>query len=189
MGNVHAGKSAAVPSFFDGPVGGPGTSPAGNPQGAGWGCLQRNEPVYIDYASCIDGYIADETRMFCVGRMPEDMRAAYEAALARARPGVLWEELYQCALEVVADAGLADFFMGPGPDRVRFVGHGVGLELDELPVLAPKLRQPLEAGMVFALEPTFVFPGGAVGIENTHLVEATGIRTLTRAPREIVCVS
>ena len=69
------------------------------------------------------------------------------------------------------------------------MGHGVGLELDELPVLAPKLRQPLEAGMVFALEPTFVFPGGAVGIENTHLVEASGIRTLTRARREIVCVS
>ena len=87
--------------------------------------------------------------MFCVGRMPEDMRAVYEAALAveaavlaRARPGVLWEELYQRALEVVADTGLGDFFMGPGPDRVRFVGHGAVVRANRKALCAPMAANP-----------------------------------------------
>jgi Xaa-Pro dipeptidase len=72
---------------------------------------------------------------------------------------------------------------------VRFIGHGVGLELDELPVLAAgDLR--LEEGMVFALEPKFVLPGlGAVGIENTWLVGREGVTPLTVAPDDIVTVA
>ncbi len=78
--------------------------------------------------------------------------------------------------------------MGYGPAQVRFVGHGVGLELDELPVISPN-DLLLEQGMVFALEPKFVFPGlGAIGIENTWTVTADGIERLTRAPEEIVVV-
>jgi Xaa-Pro aminopeptidase len=78
--------------------------------------------------------------------------------------------------------------MGHGPAQVRFVGHGVGLELDELPVLSPN-DLALEPGMVFALEPKFVFPGlGAIGIENTWTVGAAGAERLTLAPEEIVVV-
>ena len=76
--------------------------------------------------------------------------------------------------------------MGYGPAQVRFVGHGVGLELDELPVLSPN-DTVLEEGMVFALEPKFVFPSvGAIGIENTWQVTADGIERLTTSPEEIV---
>lgn len=78
--------------------------------------------------------------------------------------------------------------MGLGKDRVRFVGHGVGLELDEFPVFAPGLKMPLQQGMVFAWEPTFVFPEGAVGIENTHVVTEKGVQTLTDGPQEIICL-
>jgi Xaa-Pro aminopeptidase len=68
--------------------------------------------------------------------------------------------------------------MGPPDGQVRFVGHGVGLELDELPVLAPGFDEPLRAGQTLAVEPKFVLPGlGAVGIENTWAVaEGGGVR-------------
>jgi Xaa-Pro aminopeptidase len=77
-------------------------------------------------------------------------------------------------------ARLGDFFMGPPGDQARFVGHGVGLELDELPVLAPGFKAPLRAGQTVAIEPKFVFPGaGAVGIENTFVVREGGGEKLT----------
>jgi Xaa-Pro aminopeptidase len=77
-------------------------------------------------------------------------------------------------------ARLGDFFMGPPGDQARFVGHGVGLELDELPVLAPGFKASLRAGQTVALEPKFVFPGaGAVGIENTYAVTDGGGEKLT----------
>ena len=114
---------------------------------------------------------------------------AIEAAiLDKVRPGTIWEDLYLLALDKAEQAGLSEHFMGMGRDRVRFVGHGVGLELDEMPVFAKGLKQELEPGMVFALEPKFVFPEGAVGIENTHLVTESGVETLTRADTDIVCV-
>jgi Xaa-Pro aminopeptidase len=70
--------------------------------------------------------------------------------------------------------------MGPLGDQSRFVGHGVGLELDEPPVLAPGFEAPLQAGQVVAVEPKFVFPGlGAVGVENTWVVAAGGGEKLT----------
>ena len=72
--------------------------------------------------------------------------------------------------------------MGPAGDQARFVGHGVGLELDELPLLAPGWDAPLVAGQVVAVEPKFVFPGrGAIGIENTWLVSQGGGEKLTAA--------
>jgi Xaa-Pro dipeptidase len=77
--------------------------------------------------------------------------------------------------------------MGAGDERVTFVGHGIGLEIDELPLLARGWDEPLEEGMVFALEPKFVFPGeGAVGIENSYLVVGDGVERLTNAPEELV---
>ena len=95
-------------------------------------------------------------------------------------------ELYQAALAAAAADGLGEYFMGHGDGQVRFVGHGVGLELDELPVLADSVLELVE-GMVFALEPKFVLPGlGAIGIEDTWLVTSAGPECLTPAPTHIV---
>jgi Xaa-Pro aminopeptidase len=77
--------------------------------------------------------------------------------------------------------------MGHGADRVRFLGHGVGLEIDELPVLAPGFDSPLEVGNVIAVEPKFVFPGrGAVGIENMYAVTSDGWEQITTASEELI---
>ena len=105
-----------------------------------------------------------------------------------ARPGVACEELYNKAVEVVSKAGFADYFMGVG-QKAKFVGHGIGLEINEAPVLAPRIRQELESGMVFALEPKVVLPGvGPVGIENSWAVTADGVEKLTEAPEEIIAL-
>jgi len=80
-------------------------------------------------------------------------------------------------------------FMGADGQRVRFIGHGIGIELDEFPFIASGQTLVLEEGMVIALEPKLIFPGeGVVGIENTHLVTAQGLEKLTRFDDGIIFV-
>jgi len=110
-----------------------------------------------------------------------DVALAIQAEVGRGlRPGSTGEALWERARAMAEEAGLGDRFMGPPGDQARFVGHGVGLELDELPVLAPGSEAQLVAGQVVAVEPKFVFAGrGAIGIENTWLVTDGGGEKLT----------
>ena len=194
-GHLLAGASAAVPSYLSSPTGGTGLTPA-FAQGASRHAIQAGEPVLVDYLFAPDGYIVDQTRIFAVNSLPADLFRAHEAMLAvqaavmaAARPGVTGDELWQLAVDTAAGWGLADHFMGDGPDGVTFVGHGVGLELDEWPVLAVRQKLPLQVGMVVALEPKAIFAGrGVVGIENTHVVTQTGLERLTHLPDQIVVV-
>ncbi len=191
-GVVAAGEAAAEPSYFDGPAGGRGLSEAA-PMGASTRPIRRGEPILIDIGCCIDGYTIDQTRTAVIGTLPADLRAAYETAVAIVRrtetllkPGAIPEALYAEALAMADEAGLAGHFMGYGQDQAKFLGHGIGLEIDEWPVLARGFRAPLEAGMVIAVEPKFTFPGrGVVGIENTYVVTETGCRTLTRSEEKL----
>ena len=97
--------------------------------------------------------------------------------------------LYDIAVEIAKEAGFADKFMGTG-QQAKFIGHGIGLEINEAPVLAPRMKQPLESGMVFALEPKIVIPGvGPVGIENSWVVTNEGIEKLTNCNEEIIELS
>ncbi len=192
-GQLLTGVSGAVPSFLDTPLAGTGLS-AAVAQGVSFKAIGRGEPVVFDFVPALDGYIADFTRMFVArraagrARARPRRRAAGAGGRGRLRPPRrhLPRALRGCARGRRRRRGWRAHFMGYGPAQVRFVGHGVGLELDELPVLSPN-DLVLEEGMVFALEPKFVFPGvGAVGIENTWVVTAGGIERLTRAPEEIV---
>jgi Xaa-Pro dipeptidase len=189
-GQLLTGASGAAASYPDTPLAGTGLSPA-VAQGVSFKLIGRGEPVVFDFVPVREGYIADFTRMFVLGEAPDEMRRAYEASgaiqaavAAAARPGVSCGVLYETAVAGAAAAGLGEYFMGHGAGQVRFVGHGVGLELDELPVLAaggPELQE----NMVFALEPKFVMPFGAIGIENTWVVTAAGIERLTIAEERI----
>jgi Xaa-Pro aminopeptidase len=96
--------------------------------------------------------------------------------------------VWEAARAAAEDAGLAASFMGHGAGQVPYVGHGIGIELDELPVLTGSSLE-LEPGMVFALEPKFVLPGlGAIGIENTWVVTGHGVERLTLAPDVVTVV-
>jgi Xaa-Pro dipeptidase len=194
-GHLMAGESAAVPSYMVSPTGGPGLNPA-IAQGPGTRPIRAGEPILVDYLFAPDGYIVDQTRIFAIGSLPADLVYAHQAMLAvqaavvmAARPGVPAGQLWEVAEATAGEHGLAEHFMGYGADRVRFVGHGVGLELDELPVLAAGQDQALEAGMVIALEPKAIFPGrGVLGIENTHVVTESGLERLTPFSDELVTV-
>jgi len=194
-GHLMAGPSAAVPSFLASPTGGASVSPA-VAQGAGFRKIQRNEPILLDYVFAWQGYISDHTRIFCLGRPPQFLVEAHahmldvqERIKAMAKPGAVTGELYAAGVEIARSKGLADHFMGAGDDRVRFIGHGVGLELDEFPFLAEGQQTPLQKNMVIALEPKLIFPGkGVVGIENTHRVTEDGLEQLTLAEQQIISV-
>jgi Xaa-Pro aminopeptidase len=192
-GVILSGAAAAVPAFFDGPAGGEGISRA-NPQGAGNSRFERNSPILLDVGCCVDGYVIDQTRTAVIGKLPDELQRAYEVteSIAREterqmRPGVVCEDLYDMSLKMAEDAGLLDHYMGYKDDRARFLGHGIGLELDELPVLAERFKTRLAPGMVIATEPKFTFPGqGVVGTEDSYLITETGWERLSLTKQGLI---
>ena len=193
-GQLLAGVSGCVSSYLDTPLAGTGLSPS-VAQGASFRRIGRGEPVVFDFVPVRDGYMADFTRMYSLGPLGAELMRAFDAALrvqeaatAAARPGAACRVVWEAALAAADAAGLAGNFMGHGAGQVPYVGHGIGIELDELPVLTGSGLE-LEPGMVFALEPKFVLPGlGAIGIENTWVVTAGGVERLTRAPDVVTVV-
>ncbi|HEY0829320.1 MAG TPA: Xaa-Pro peptidase family protein [Bacilli bacterium] len=194
-GMVGSGRAAAMPTYFDGPAGGEGLS-AASPQGAGRKQIERDEPILIDIGCCIDGYVIDQTRTVCIGKLPEDLTRAYDLSEEilrntehKLKPGTVCEDIYLEAYELAKIFGLSANFMGYGEDQVKFLGHGIGLEIDELPILAKGFKTPLEPGMVIAIEPKFSFPGrGVVGIENTYVITDSGFDKLTFSREGIIRV-
>jgi Xaa-Pro dipeptidase len=195
-GHIMAGPSAAVPSFLASPTGGIGLSPA-IAQSAGFKKIAPHEPVLVDYAFVHDGYISDQTRIFCIGSIPDHLSQAHDTMLElqeyikrAALPGVTGAEVYDLALDFVRERKVEKYFMGSGNRRIRFIGHGVGLELDEYPFLAKGQQTVLEEGMTLALEPKLIYPGkGVVGIENTHLVTKNGLEQFGKFKEDITILS
>ncbi len=191
-GHLLSGDAAAVPSYLASPTGGAGGSGVIG-QGAGFRKIGVREPVLVDYVFALDGYISDHARIFSIGPVSRKLQKAHAAMLEiqeeikmAAKPGVITGELYEKMIALAAQKGYQEHFMGVGERRIRFTGHGVGLELDEYPFIAKGQQLALQAGMVIALEPKTIFPGiGTVGIENSHLVTARGLEPLTKFPDAI----
>lgn len=192
MGSLLAGDNAAVASPYDFALGGEGLHPS-LPGGANGSLLKEGESFMVDMAGNYYGYMSDMSRVYAIGSLSDEAYKAHQVCLDvqneiadHVKPGVVCESLYQMALERVRRAGFADYFMGV-EQKARFIGHGVGLEINESPVIASRISTILEPGMVFALEPKIVLPGvGPLGIENTWVVTAEGVEKLTNAPEEIV---
>lgn len=192
MGSLLAGDNAATPSPYDFALGGKGLDPS-IPVGADGALLQAGQSIMVDMGGNFYGYMCDMSRVFSIGRLTDEAYAAHqvslevqEAVTSKAKPGVVCEDLYQTAIDIVTKAGFGDYFMGVG-QKAKFIGHGIGLEINESPVLAPRVKQELEPGMVFALEPKIVLPGvGPLGIENSWVVTAEGVEKLTHCKEEII---
>lgn len=192
-GAVSSGPTACYPTCFPGPVGFIGLYPA-IPGGGSLRRLEPGDPLMVDVCGGSGGYIADKTRTFAVGDLAKEMREAHafirklnSEIEAMLKPGVPCSSVYRYALDRVKDSPYAATFMGVGDSQVRFVGHGVGLELDELPVLASGFDDPLEPGMSIAIEPKIFFPErGGVGIENTYLITDRGFEKLTPFEEDII---
>ncbi|SLM32293.1 PepP [Desulfamplus magnetovallimortis] len=191
-GHLMAGESAAVPSFMSSPTGGCGTSSA-TAQGAGFRKIKPNEPVLVDYVFALNGYLSDHARIFSIGPLSDDFINAHDAmldiqkrAVESGKSGMVSGQLYEQMVSQAEDAGYGDFFMGADARKIRFTGHGLGIELDEFPFIAKGQKLVLQKGMVVALEPKVIMPGkGVVGIENTFVVTDDGLRSLGKFQNSI----
>ncbi|RNC64325.1 Xaa-Pro peptidase family protein [Proteiniphilum sp. X52] len=185
MGSMLAGDNAQAASPYDYALGGAGISPL-LPLGANGTLLAPGTTLMVDMAGNYRPWMDDMTRTFAIEHAPDIAYKAHQvsidihnAIIKNFRAGALCSELYLLAEEMVNQNGLAPYFMGT-KQQARFIGHGVGLEINEPPVLTPRSREVLEPGMAFALEPKFVLPGiGAVGIENTYVVHESGLEKIT----------
>ena len=192
MGSLLAGENAGEPSPFDFALGGKGIHASG-PLGANGTLLREGTTVMADMSGNYTAYQTDMTRVFSIGKLPDRAYRVHRVALeiqARmertAKSGVSCAELYRDALAMAGQEGLKDCFMGTHL-QAKFVGHGVGLEINELPVLTTRSKDILQPGMTFAFEPKFVLAGiGAVGIENTFLVTDSGVEKMTLLDENII---
>lgn len=193
FGHILSGADAAIPAYHDAPSGGPGLYSAFG-QGCGNRKIGRNEVVSVDNLICINGYHNDSTRNYCIGRPPRKLAEAYDFVKSVhvrfreiARPGSIAGELYRTAVQWAEDAGWGKWFMGHAEPKISFVGHGIGIEVDEFPFIARNQKMPLEGGMTFAFEPKVVIPDlGMVGLENTYLVTDNGIESLNKVSEEMM---
>lgn len=192
MGNVLVGENADCPSPYDFAMGGRGLDPS-LPVGACGEEIKHGNTVMVDINGNYNGYMTDMTRVYALGKLPKLALDAHrcsidihQALCAMMRPGTTAKALYEKAAEIVKNRGLEAYYMGHR-QHAGFIGHGVGIEINEMPVIAPRSRDIISEGNVIALEPKFVIPHtGAVGIENTYAVGATGIECLTPAPEGIL---
>ena len=193
--HVLSGANGGMVGMLESPSSGQGTS-AAFPCGAGERKLRENEPILVDFGAVLNGYHLDETRMFAIGSMPQKAldacRAAidiHNAVIAAVKPGKTAGEIYQHSIDEARRKKVAEVYLGPPGCKVRFVGHGVGVELIEPPFLAEGKTDVLQPGMTIALEPKLCFKDEfAAGIESVFVVTGTGARLISRIPVDIfVC--
>ena len=194
MGNVISGENADTPSPYDFTMGGAGLSTS-LPVGCSGRKIEPGQTVMVDMCGNFNGYMTDMTRTYSVGEVGELARSAHQVSIEMARriavegrAGVEAKTLYSVAVEMAEQAGLGEYFMGY-TQKAGFIGHGVGIEINEAPVLAPRSRDILQQGNIIALEPKFVIPHvGAVGIENTYVVRADGLECLTNCEESLTAL-
>ena len=181
------GEDSLYPTSFDGPGGCVGICPAAPVLGSCDRKLQKGDLVFVDVGCAVDGYHTDKTMVYMFGRpLPDEVIAVHRRCVELERrlasllkPGAIPAEIYSQTMASL-DPEFLKNFMGFGNRRANFLGHGVGLQIDEPPVLAEGFDEPLVEGMVLALEPKKGVPGvGMVGSENTYIVTPEGGRSIT----------
>ena len=187
LGHIGFGESSIYPSYFDGASGNYGMSPAVPLLGSRERKLKKGDLVYVDIGCGVEGYNTDKTMTYMFGSsLPQyaidihtkcvDIQNEIAAML---KPGEIPSQIYKHIISDLDD----DFqknFMGFGDRKVKFLGHGIGLLIDELPVIAERFDMPLQEGMTFAVEPKNGIKNiGMVGIENTFIVTAGGGESIT----------
>jgi Xaa-Pro aminopeptidase len=196
LGQIGFGTSSISPTCVNTPGGISGMHPSTPLMGCRDRKLRNGDLVVIDIGCGYHGYQTDKTMTYMFGSpIPEDAILVHNRCLeiqdriaAMLQPGAIPEEIYR---SVMADLPLCflDNFMGFGNHAVKFLGHGIGLWIDEMPVIAEGFTEPLQEGMVFAVEPKKGIPGvGLVGIENTFVVARGGGRCITGDSRGLIPV-
>jgi Xaa-Pro aminopeptidase len=187
VGQIGFGTNSIYPTNFDGPGGCIGIGPAAPVLGSRDRRLSKGDLVFVDIGCAVEGYHTDKTMVYLFGGpLPDEAIAAHHRCVeiqhelaSLIKPGAVPSEIYAAVMAGLDPAFLQNF-MGFDDRRAGFLGHGVGLQIDEMPVLAEGFDEPLAAGMVLALEPKKGIPGvGLVGVEDTFVVTPQGGRSLT----------
>lgn len=195
MGSMLAGNNAQSASPYDYALGGKGISPL-LPLGANGTILKPGTTLMVDMAGNYKPYMDDMSRTFVIEHAPDIAYKAHSISIEihnevkkQAKAGLLCSDIYSIAEDIVNSNGLQKYFMGT-VQQAKFIGHGVGLEINEPPVITPRSNETLESGMAFALEPKFALPNiGAVGIENTYIVHHDGIENITKFEEELIVLN
>jgi len=189
-----SGDNALFPTYFDGPVGGDGLYPSAVP-GAGWKKIVPGETVMVDMVTSYNGYHADNARTFYLGpEVPEKAKCSHDFCLEvleqlekRLVPGKNCGDIYREVQSWVEEQDVPEGFMGYGENRVKFFGHGIGLELDEFPIIAGKIDLILQSNMIVAVEPKAFLRGiGPVGVENTYQITENHCKNLCKFDMRIL---
>ena len=199
LGHISVGDSANYPSVFNGPVGLRGVHPATPHMGSADVKWTKGKPLTIDNGFTLAGYMTDKTQVYWLGNkkdLPVNAIKAHNFCIDLQdkiaeflRPGILPSEIWKHCFAKVERSAWRDGFMGLGKNKVFFVGHGIGLTIDEYPVLANGFDLPLEEGMTLAIEPKIGIPGfGMVGVENTFEVTTDGGKCLTGENFDILTI-
>ncbi|NLM21941.1 MAG: aminopeptidase P family protein [Peptococcaceae bacterium] len=196
IGQIGFGESSLYPTNFDGPGGAYGMCPAVPFIGSRERKLKKGDLVFVDIAYGINGYHSDKTQVYIFGGKPSsEMLKAHQGCMEiemrlaeKLKPGAIPEKLYRDIMNSL-DEDFKINFMGFGDRRVTFLGHGIGLHINEPPIIANGFKEPLAENMVISLEPKKGIAGkGMVGVENTYIVTSTGGKCITGRPYDIIIV-
>ena len=199
LGYVSIGESGNYPSVFNGPLGLRGIHPAVPHMGSNHVVWEEGLPLSIDNGFMHEGYQTDKTQVYWLGArgtIPSPVTKAFDCCVniqqrlaEKLKPGARPSELWEECLTLAKKGGFEEGFMGLGRNKVPFVGHGIGLAIDEYPVIAKGFEVPLEEGATLAIEPKIGIAGvGMVGLENTFEVTPQGGRCMTGEKHDIICV-
>ena len=200
IGSFSVGDSSTYPTYYNGPIGLRGQHPAVPFMGNAGQIWTPGKLLAVDPGFSFEGYNTDRTQCYWLGAastIPDQIRRPHDACVtifqklaSLLKPGVTPAELWNTGKHYAEQEGWTSGFMGLGPDSVPFLGHGIGLTVDEYPAIARSFDEPVEPGMVFAIEPKIGIPGvGMVGLEHTLEVTADGCRSLTGTETDIICLS
>lgn len=186
MGQVCFGDNSMYHNTFDGPGGILGFGPAAPFFGNADRRLADNELIFIDIGCMVDGYYTDKTQVYSLGTLPDEAYEYHERCVrilndtvSRLKVGAVPSKIYEDVMTTL-DESFLEYFMGVREERVKFLGHGIGLTIDEYPVIAKGFDAPIEENTVFAVEPKRGIPGvGLVGLENTYVVKNSGAECIT----------
>lgn len=190
--HLLSGKSGGIAGAVDTPCCGMGTSTA-HPAGASAKLIQKNEPILIDFGTVLNGYHMDETRMFAMGTMDKEAKDASKASieilysiLSLMKPGIVMGDVFDHSLQLAKRLGYEEQFLGLPDLKSIFIGHGIGLELVENPIISKGKKDILKPGMVFAVEPKFIFKNRfAAGVESVIQITDNGACFLSTTPHKI----
>ncbi|ACL74947.1 M24 family metallopeptidase [Ruminiclostridium cellulolyticum] len=196
IGQIAFGANSLYPTNFDGPGGMKGLNSAVPLFGSHNALLKKGDLVFIDVAFCMEGYHSDRTQVYMFGSKPSDEilkthRKCVEIqkrTAALLKPNSIPSDIYSSIMSSL-DSEFIENFMGFGERRVSFLGHGVGLYVDELPVIAKGFDKPIKENMVFALEPKKgISQVGMVGGEDTYIITPDGGECITGGGKDIISV-